>query len=400
MSVKLLEDLFTAYYDARRNKRNTANQLKFELKLEDNILRLYHQLEERRYKVGRSVAFIIEEPVKREVFAADFADRVVHHLYFNYMNEIFERTFIEDSYSCRKGKGTGRGIERLDHHIRSCSANYTRNCYILKLDLSGYFMSIDRQILYDIVVDTLHKFAERKNSCGIRFSEALDYDLLMYLTREIIFHNPISNCFIRGDMSEWEGLPPDKSLFHSPDGCGLPIGNLTSQLFSNVYLNEFDQYVKRELKVKHYGRYVDDFFLIHHSIRFLNEKIEQIKIYLKEKIGVKLHPKKIYLQPVRRGVPFLGAILKPHRIYPARRTASNFKKALAKGERYYAEHPQRLVQTVNSYLGYMLHYKSFDLRKSVVKKNIWIFKYGWVDVRYRRFRFDIGDYSEIDRAAS
>jgi hypothetical protein len=395
MSVKLLEDLFTAYYDARRNKRNTANQLKFELKLEENLLHLYHQLVERTYKVGRSVAFIIEEPVKREVFAAGFADRVIHHLYFNYVNEIFERTFIEDSYSCRIGKGTSRGIERIDHHIRSCSANYTRDCYILKLDLSGYFMGISRQILYDKVVGTLNKCAERRNSCGILFSEALDYDLLMYLTREIVFHNPISNCFIRGDMSEWEGLPPDKSLFHSPEGCGLPIGNLTSQLFSNVYLNDLDRYVKRELKVEHYGRYVDDFFLVHPSIHFMNEKKEQIKTYLKEKMAIRLHPRKVYLQHVRRGVTFLGAIIKSHRIYPAQRTVSNFKKALAKGIKYYEEHPNLLVQTINSYLGFMLHNKSFKLRKGVVEKNRWIFRYGWVDVRYKKLRYDAGDYSEI-----
>ncbi len=394
MSVKLLEDLFTAYYDARRNKRNTANQLKFELRMEDNLLRLYHQLEERTYKVGRSVAFIIDVPVKREVFAAGFADRVIHHLYFNYVNEIFERTFIEDSYSCRKGKGTSCGIDRLDHHIRSCSVNYTRDCYILKLDLSGYFMSIDRQILYDKVVGTLHKYADRKNREGVRFSEALDYDLLMYLTREIIFHDPISNCFIRGDMSEWEGLPPDKSLFHSSKGCGLPIGNLTSQLFSNVYMNDFDQYVKQELKVKHYGRYVDDFFLVHPSIRFLNEKMEQLRVYLKDRMGIKLHPRKIYLQPAKRGAPFLGAVIKPHRIYPARRTASNFKKAMAKGERFYKDHPLRLVQVINSYLGFLIHSKSFGLRKRVVEKNKWVFKYGWVDVRYKKFRFDASDYSD------
>ncbi|MDR0907822.1 MAG: RNA-directed DNA polymerase [Rikenellaceae bacterium] len=390
MSENLFEDLFVAYYDARRNKRNTANQLKFELRLEENLLNLYHQLEDRTYKVGRSVAFIIEEPVKREVFAAGFADRVVHHLYFNYVNEIFERTFIEDSYSCRKGKGTSRGIDRLDHHIRSCSANYTKDAYVLKLDLSGYFMSINRQILYDKVVGTLNKYAERKNREGVRFCDALDYDLLMYLTREIVFHDPIENCFIRGDMSEWEGLPPDKSLFHSTEGCGLPIGNLTSQLFSNVYLNDFDQYVKRTLKMKHYGRYVDDFYMVSPSVKLLNEKKEQIKTYMEKEMGLKLHPRKIYLQHVRRGVSFLGAIIKPHRRYTMRRTVANFKNALAKGCEYYKEHPQKLMQTMNSYLGFILHAKSFKLRKRVVEKNRWTFKFGWINVRYAKFIHDDG----------
>lgn len=191
--MELLEDLFTAYYDARRNKRNTANQLKFELRLEDNLLRLYHQLKNRTYHPGRSVAFIIDKPVKREVFAASFTDRVIHHLYFNYINEICERTFINDCYSCRKGRGTLYGIRRLEHYIRSCSQNYTRECYVLKLDLSGYFMSIDRRRLYEKIVIMLNKYADRKNIDGRRYREALDYDLILYLTREIVFNDPVSD---------------------------------------------------------------------------------------------------------------------------------------------------------------------------------------------------------------
>jgi hypothetical protein len=258
----------------------------------------------------------------------------------------------------------------------------------MKLDLSGYFMSINRKILYDKVVRTLMKYADRVNRAGVRFSDALDYNLLMFLTREIVFHDPITNCFIRGDMSEWEGLPADKSLFFSAEGCGLPIGNLTSQLFSNIYLNDFDHYVKRVLKVEHYGRYVDDFYLIHPSRRFLVEKMEQIKEYLKDSLGIKVHPRKIYLQPLSRGVPFLGVVIKPYRIYLARRTVVNFKAAMARGEKYYRENPERLVQVLNSYLGLTMHHNTFNLRKRVVEKNKWIFKFGWLDVLYRKFRMD------------
>ncbi len=390
MSEKLLEDLFTAYYNARKNKRNTANQLKFELQMEDNLLRLYHQLEERTYRPGRSVAFIIDDPVKREVFAAGFSDRVIHHLYFNYVNEIFERSFIDDSYSCREGRGTSYGIKRLDHHIRSCSHNYTREAWILKLDLSGYFMSIDRQKLYDKVVATLHKYADRRNSRGVLFREALDYDLLMFLTRVIIFHDPLENCFIKGDMSEWEGLPADKSLFSSAPGCGLPIGNLTSQLFSNVYLNDFDQWIKRTLKVRHYGRYVDDFFLIDPSNEALTDALGQIREYLRDSFGIKLHPHKIYRQRVERGAQFLGAIIKPYRIYVAKRTVRNFKVAMARGDKFYRHRPGQLIEVLNSYLGLMMHHKTYKLRKIMVEKNFWIFRFGWLDVRWRRIREDPG----------
>jgi retron-type reverse transcriptase len=386
MSEILLEDLFKAYYDARRNKRNTANQLKFEIQMEDNLLSLYHQLEERTYRPGRSVAFIIDEPVKREVFAAGFSDRVIHHLYFNYVNEIFERSFIDDSYSCRKGRGTSYGIKRLEHHIRSCSRNYTRETWILKLDLSGYFMSIDRQKLYDKVVATLNKYADRRNLRGELYREALDYDLLMFLTRVIIFHDPLEDCFIKSDLSEWEGLPNDKSLFTSAPGTGLPIGNLTSQLFSNVYLNDFDQWIKRTLKVRHYGRYVDDFYLIDTSNDVLTDALTRIREYLRENIGIKLHPHKIYRQPVVRGVQFLGAIIKPYRIYMAKRTVRNFKRAMARGDKFYRHRPRQLLEVLNSYLGLMMHHKTYKLRKFVLDKNGWIFRFGWLDARRRRMR--------------
>lgn len=145
---QLLVDLFKAYYDARKHKRNTRNQLRFEMNLEENLVNLRDELYERTYKVGRSTCFIIEDPVKREIFAADFRDRVVHHLVYNYIMPIFERTFIADSYSCRKGKGTLYGVKRLEHHIRSCSKNYTTTVYALKMDIQGYFMNINRKRLF------------------------------------------------------------------------------------------------------------------------------------------------------------------------------------------------------------------------------------------------------------
>ncbi|MGL5919144.1 MAG: reverse transcriptase/maturase family protein, partial [Bacteroidales bacterium] len=313
MNVNLLEDLFTAYYCARKNKRNTNEQIRFELNLEDNLVRLYHELINKTYQVGPCNVFMINDPVKREIFAAGFADRVIHHLYFNYVNPIFEPTFIDDSYSCRKGKGTMYGIKRLDHHIRSCSENFTKECYVLKLDISGYFMAVDRNRLLKMVLDTLSKRFEgaRKKIEDAGFSP--DYELIVYLSKVLILHNPVDNCVINcADWnSERKGLPPDKSLFLSSPNCGLPIGNLTSQLFSNIYLNEFDHFVKRSLKIKHYGRYVDDFFLVHSSKEVLKDLIPRINEYLKCNLKLTLHPKKIYLQRAEHGIPYLGAVIKP-----------------------------------------------------------------------------------------
>ena len=201
---KSYEGRIRAYYDARKHKRNTRSQLEFEFNLEENLVKLYEELRDRTYKVGRSVCFITGNSVKREVFAAHFRDRVVHHLLYNYTAPIFERTFIADSYSCRKGMGTLYGVQRFEHHLRACSDNWKRSCYVLKLDIRGYFMHIVRQKLYDQVMGTLWRHAGRKNSMGRYWADALDYSLLEYLMREIIFNDPTFDCEMRGTSKDWE----------------------------------------------------------------------------------------------------------------------------------------------------------------------------------------------------
>ena len=170
-------DLFRAYYDARKNKRNKLNSLAFEIDYEKKLLELADEIWNRRYSPGQSVCFISHKPVKREIFAASFRDRVVHHLIYSYINPIFERLFINDSYSCRPGKGTSYGIKRLDHFIRSCSENYKKDCYILKLDIRGYFMSINRKILYDKIEEVLCKHERERERERERVNSALIYFL-------------------------------------------------------------------------------------------------------------------------------------------------------------------------------------------------------------------------------
>ena len=166
---KILLDLFKAYYSTRSNKRGTRSAITFEMNYEKNLLQLGREIAAGTYAIGRSICFICFKPLQREIFAADFRDRIIHHLIYNYINPIFERSFLNDSYSCRVGKGTSYGIKRLDYFIRSCSRNYTRDCYILKLDIKGYFMSIDKpaqwcrikdvmQLLIKIVNDTWSAF--------------------------------------------------------------------------------------------------------------------------------------------------------------------------------------------------------------------------------------------------
>lgn len=363
---KLLVDIFKAYYDARRNKRNSQSQLRFEMNLEQNLVRLYHEIDERRYHVGRSLCFITEVPVKREVFAADFRDRVVHHLLFNYIEPMFEHSFIDDSYSCRKNKGTLYGIQRLEAHLRACSGNYRRSCYLLKLDIRGYFMNIDRRKLFDILSARFDNYAQRRAPGGKSWARTLDYDLIRYLTREIVFNDPTTNCVMIGDPELWVGLPPTKSLFHTPRECGLPIGNLTSQLFSNVYLDRFDQYVKRELCCRHYGRYVDDFYIVHPDRAYLKSIIPQLRDFLCSELRLTLHPDKIVLQHFSKGGSFLGAFIKPYRRYPSRRTVELFHRAMRRleAEGRTGFDPARVVHllsVVNSYCGYLQHFKAFHV---------------------------------------
>ena len=360
---QLLLDLFRAYFDARANKRKTANALAFEDGYEEKLFKLCDEISSRTYTIGQSICFIVDKPVKREIFAADFRDRIVHHLIFNYINAIFERHFIKDSYSCRTGKGTSEGIKRVDHFMRSCSENYQKDCWILKLDIKGYFMAMDRNILY--------KKLERKLS-GIKNAD-FDLNLTLYLIRTVVFHDPTKNCRIKGRREDWVGLPKSKSLFFAEKEKGFPIGNLTSQLFGNIYLDELDHFIAEKLVIKRYGRYVDDMVFVHHDKEFLKSVVSKISDYLQKELKLTLHPKKIYLQHFTKGVYFLGAFIKPYRIYIGNKTKTNFyaaakvwnevaekKRGLTAGEE-----TKKFVACVNSYLGIMKHYQTSKLRKKI-----------------------------------
>jgi len=351
---QLLIDLFRAYFDAKKNKGKTANALAFAVSYEKNIIELFNDIINYKYQIRPSICFIVNNPVKREIFAADFRDRIVHHLLFNYLNPLFERNFIKDSYSCRKGKGTFYGISRVDHFIRSCSLNYQRDCWIMKLDIKGYFMSIDRNILYKKIEKKISSF---KNV-------SFDKNLILYLIRLVVFNNPTNGCRFRSQPQDWVGLPKSKSLFYADKNKGLPIGNLTSQLCANIYLNQFDHFIKEKIGFKYYGRYVDDMVFVHEDKDFLKNSIPKVKHYLKNNLGLILHPRKIYLQKSNIGVSFLGVFIKPRRIYTGRRTKNNFIKNLYEIKRK-KEVKEEDVSIINSYLGMMIHFDTYKLRRKI-----------------------------------
>ena len=362
---QLLEDLFTAYFQARRNKRNTINALAFELQYEKRLFELYEDIVNRTYDVAQSICFINFTPIQREIFAADFRDRIVHHLVFNYVNPVFENLFIGDSYSCRVNKGTDYGIKRIRRFISQCSRNYTEDAYIMKLDIEGYFMRMDRELLYQKVNGVCKNSASSLNC---------DPELLRYLLQKIVFNDPTANCSIRGRKTDWRGLPESKSLFCAEEGKGFPIGNLTSQLFGNIYLNDLDHYIKDELRVQYYGRYVDDFILIHKDRRYLLECRMRIGEFLRSSLRLDLHPRKFFLQHYSKGVQFLGVYIKPHRIYIGKRTKTNFYHVVrnwntdwnAKEGRVTREELSIVRSKINSYLGLLSHYNTYKLRRKMM----------------------------------
>ena len=375
VNQQLILDLFRAYFDTRKNKGNTANALAFEADYEKKLFALHDDIVNRKYEIGQSICFVVKKPVRREIFAADFRDRIVHHLIFNAINQIFEKNFIKDSYSCRVGKGTSFGIKRIDHFVKSCSENYQKDSWILKLDISGYFMSMDREILFAKIEKKLRNhFLVARFTTGDLAAEKAELDLLLYLIEKVIFNDPTKNCFVKGKREDWVGMPRSKSLFCAKKGSGFPIGNLTSQLFGNIYLDSFDHFVREELGVKKYGRYVDDMVFVHQDKEFLKKVILKVGKYLQEELSLTLHPKKIYLQHGSRGVAFLGAIIKPRRIYVASRTKNNFyakmreyNVAIAGGKFFGEKEIKKFIACTNSYLGIMKHYETFRLRKKMVE---------------------------------
>jgi len=311
------ENLYDAYLKARRGKNDVAEVLKFNYNLEDELLKLQHELKNQTYKTGEYRHFIIFEPKERRISALPFRDRIVHHVICSVIEPIFEKKFIYDSYACRKGKGTHKGVNRIQKFITEADNNY----YVLKCDVSKYFHSVDHEILKQIIRE---KIADKK---------------LLQLLDNII------------DSAE----------------KGIPIGNLTSQLFANIYLNKLDEYIKYELRIKYYIRYMDDFIILHESKQYLHEVKGKIKL-LFASMELTLHPKKANIFPITLGIDFLGyRIFNNHRLI-RKSTAKRFlKNTKIKLKKYNSRimNFDKLMESFNSWEAYMDHANSHHLKKSL-----------------------------------
>lgn len=316
------ENLYRAYLECRASKRQTMNAINFEVDMEDNLRRLLEELRSGRYLPGRSICFVVTEPKPREIFAADFRDRVVHHLLVRELMDKAEKLFIHDSYACRKGKGTHQAVRRASDFIRRLSreaeTGRQQKAWYMKADIRSFFMSIDKQILYDLALRLID-----------RHSRPTQWKAAMAdLAGIIIFHNPQENYIRKGDPALARLILPHKSLLAGPAGKGLPIGNYSSQFFANLYLNELDQFIKRRLKCRHYIRYVDDLLIFSRNQEYLRECRDKINGFLSERLKLSLNKKKTVIQPVSRGLDYLGYYLRNGRVYPRRSVTGRYKRKL------------------------------------------------------------------------
>ncbi|MGN0309177.1 MAG: reverse transcriptase domain-containing protein [Bacteroides sp.] len=340
---KLDELLTFAYLDARRNERNKYAQLEFELNLEDNLRALRDELYHRAWTPMPCMCFIVNR--RREVFAPQFRDRIVSHLLFNMFYPLFDPLFIYDSYSCRKGKGTLFGIDRNEHFLRSATNNFSRTAHVLCLDIMGYFMHINHNLLVGIVLEEMERHRKR-------WSHMIDYDLAAYIVRTLVCRAPASDCIKIGHPSDWDVLPDYKKMEHAEPGRGIIIGDVMSQMFSNIYLNSLDQFAKRTLGVTYYGRYVDDMRITHSSKDALAEYAERIDEFLQERLRLKLNTGKTRILRADRRIDFLGAETERFNRYARHDTFAKYIRAHT-GTR-------ASFETIQSYSGYMSHFQHRD----------------------------------------
>lgn len=372
LDVFSFKNLLKAYYACRKSKRRSASATEFEINFEQELLAMSFQLKSQNYRLGKYTCFAITDPKIREVWAADFRDRIVHHLLINYLEPTWEKKFIFHSYACRNNKGAHKAIKNLKKTINN--QNPKKKLWYLKMDIESFFMHINRPILFSFI------------------QKHINDSEILWLAKLIIFQNPTDNYLIKGDKKILASVPKNKSFFNAPPEQALPIGNYTSQFFANVYLNEADQFIKHSLKCPHYFRYMDDFLLLSEDEELLLKWQKEISNFLENQLRLKLHPKKQFLQPVACGIDFLGYVVKPDYALSRRRVVANFKKKLHRFNKildkdakpwpekrnrqsdlplvFYDRIPplefiQETQAVINSYYGHFKHAECFYLRKNL-----------------------------------
>ena len=381
-----LRALYDAWRAARRKKVPSDNQLAFDSCWLDRLLELQEQLEAGTWRPGPTTCFVAKRPKAREIHAPDFGDRVVHHWLVPQLEAVYEPTFIHDSYSNRRGKGTHAAVDRLRTFLRQVEDGEGGGWY-LQLDVRNFFNSIHRPTLYA-------RLKRRLERAGVPLAARRAAHALLRTspTNAGVQH--------RSTAEERALVPPHKRLENAAPGCGLPIGNLSSQFFANVYLDALDQFVKHELKVPRYLRYVDDFVIVHRDRAQLERWHAAIARFLRDRLRLELK-REFRLQPIAGGVDFLGYLVQPHRTRVRRRVVRHARAALvawAHGRvgvgcvRATPRALDALRATWASYLGHFRHADTAQLRADFARRFPWL-----RSLAERRRRFDVAVLDRVRR---
>ena len=319
------ENLEFALQKARKGKTLKPYVVAFEADLPHNLAKLRNELLFQTYHPKPLETFILRDPKTRKISKSDFRDRVIHHAICNIIEPFFEKNFIADSFANRIRKGTLKAIERFEYFARKVSRGFTQPCYVLKADIRHYFDTVDHNILLSLL---------KKKIC--------DNNIISLIT--IILNNHQT---------------ADK-------GKGMPLGNLTSQFFANVYLNELDQFVKHTLKANHYIRYVDDFVILDISRQRLAEYKGKIEYFLATRLNLNLHPNKSRILLLENGVGFLGIRLYPHHKRIIKKNVLRFDQKLTFLKKQYGAEiieREKVVEHFEGWLAHIAHANTFKYRE-------------------------------------
>ncbi len=355
------EDVFEAFYRCKAGKADTCNALRFEMHFERYCLELCERVNNHNYHPDRSIVFIIEKPVKREVFAPSFESRVGDHVVADKIMPLLDAYLLDDNYATRSGRGTLYGVRRVEAMMEACTEHWTKECWVMKTDLESFFMSLDKRLLYSRIAWFVDRYYHGEDKME-----------LIYLLWAIIMDRPETHCVRRCPRNRWEGLPPRKSLFNSDGRHGIPIGRMTSQMSVSLYLDELDKLLRWKWHVPFVGRYVDDIVMMSQSKEVLYAARHLMEEWLHQR-DLNLHPRKLYLQPYRKGVNFVGGFILPGRIYATRRSIGFAFDAVAawnrlamNGSAFVEEHAERMASTLNSYLGHLRHFAAYNVRRRLL----------------------------------
>ena len=417
--VAAFDELFNAFYqsiefayrDCLHGKMSSSQAVEYMQIAWADLPCLAWELWTGIYKPTTSTCFLVKYPKLREVFAANFRDRIVHHWICLRLEPLFEERFISQgnvSFNCRKGFGTQACVDHCAKGMEYVSDNYTSPAWVFKGDLVGFFMSIDKNLLWYLLERFINRWRKRYeregwkkidydilDRLGLDGMPEMYWDILIQATETTVMHHPEEDCVLNSPAELWKGLTPNKSLFGCDRDKGEPIGNLTTQLFANFFMSFFDEYVLYLFRRKKhsYERFVDDWDNKCDDLDFLLKAIPKMEAFLK-KMKLEMHQHKRYLQPVSHGLAFVGSYIKPKRVYLSNRTLARFEERAVGFSRLIDGDAEltvmdckRIEQVINSYLGFCKGKKTYGKRKKILGmmgKNF--FKYFYIKGHYESIR--------------